>query len=328
MAHPVADQPIRPDVAEWPVVVLRSRKTFMNIHILDLNFLNIPQAIAAYLVAGRGGPVLVETGPSSTLEALKAGLSRHGFAPGDIKHVLVTHIHLDHAGAAGWWARQGARIYVHPAGAPHLVDPSKLLASARRIYGEMMDSLWGEVLPVPAECLSVLHDGQTLDVAGLEFTALDTPGHARHHHTLRLGNVAFTGDAAGVRLPGSPLIILPSPPPEFDLEAWQGSLARLSAENFTTLYPTHFGPLLDVREHLHVFGALLHEAAGFVRDRMQAGVERDELIRQYVDWNRARSKAQGVSDEVFMKYEMSNPLYMSVDGIVRYWRKKWEMSST
>ena len=295
----------------------------MNIHTLDLNFMNVPHAIAAYLVVGPEGPALVETGPSSTLETLKARLADYGYAPADIRHVLVTHVHLDHAGAAGWWARDhGARMYVHAVGAPHLLDPSKLIGSARRIYGDKMDSLWGEVLPVPADCLTALNDGDTIRVAGLTFVALDTPGHARHHHTFRLGDIAFSGDAAGVRLLGSPLIFLPAPPPEFDLEAWQHTLARLSRENFAAMYATHFGAIENVRDHLQAFSALLREAAEFVRDRMQTGVERDELVEQYTAWNRRRAEALGVLDEVFQQYVTSNPLSMSVDGLLRYWRKR------
>ncbi len=297
----------------------------MNIHTLDLNFLGVPHAIAAYLVVGPGGPVLVETGPGSTLEILQSRLAEHGYAPADVRHVLVTHVHLDHAGAAGWWARHhGAHVYVHHVGAPHLIDPSKLLGSARRIYGDQMDALWGEVLPVPADRLTALHDGDTIGVAGLTFVALDTPGHAWHHHAFRLGDVAFTGDAAGVRLAGSSLIFLPSPPPEFDLEAWQRTLARLPGENFSAIYPTHFGEVENVRDHLQAFGALLREAAEFVRDRLQAGVERDALVEQYTAWNRQRARALGVADEVFQQYVTANPLFMSVDGMMRYWRKRWE----
>ena len=297
----------------------------MNIHTLDLNFRNVPHAIAAYLVVGPEGPALVETGPSSTLETLVARLAEHGYAPADIRHVLVTHIHLDHAGAAGWWAeRQNAQVYVHRLGAPHLIDPSKLLSSAKRIYGDMMDSLWGDVRPAPADRVTALNDGNTIRVAGLTFTALDTPGHARHHHTFRLGDVAFTGDAAGIRLPGSPLIFLPSPPPEFDLEAWQHTLARLRGENFATIYPTHFGPIDDVRAHLKAFNTLLHESAEFVRERMQASVERDELVQAYTAWNRNRAEALGIPEDTFQRYEITNPLFMSVDGMMRYWRKKWE----
>jgi len=291
------------------------------IHTLDLNFLDTSHAIAAYLIVGPEGPVLVETGPGSTRENLAARLAEQGYAPADIRHVLVTHIHLDHAGAAGWLAQHGAQIYVHQVGAPHLVDPSKLLNSARRIYGDLMDTLWGETLPVPAERVTPLADNQAIHAAGLIFTALDSPGHAYHHHTFRLGNIAFAGDAAGIRRPGHSLIFLPSPPPEFDLEAWQRSLARLSDESFETIYPTHFGRIDDVREHLKKFNVLLDEAAEFVRIRMQAGAKRDDIVQQYVDWNRERAKAEGISSEVFQKYEVTNPLFMSVDGMLRYWRK-------
>lgn len=284
--------------------------------------MNTPHAIAAYLVVGPEGPVLVETGPGSTLEALKARLAEHGYAPADVRHVLVTHIHLDHAGAAGWWAQQGAQVYVHHLGAPHLIDPSKLLGSAKRIYGDMMDRLWGDVLPAPADRVTALKDDQIVHVAGLAFNSLDTPGHANHHHVFRLGDIAFTGDAAGVRLPGNSLISLPSPPPEFDLEAWQRTLARLLGENFARIYPTHFGPIDDVREHLMAFNALLYESAEYVREQMQAGVERNELVTCYVEWHRKRATDLGVSDEVFQKYEIANPKFMSVDGMLRYWAKK------
>jgi len=294
----------------------------LDIHTLDLNFLGIAHAIASYLVVGPGGPVLVEAGPSSTLATLKARLAEHGFAPGDVRHVLVTHIHLDHAGAAGWWARQGAQVYVHYIGAPHLIDPVKLLNSARRIYGEMMDSLWGEVRPVPAERVTAVYDDEPIHAAGLTFTALDTPGHAKHHHVYRLGDIAFAGDAAGIRLPGSPLIFLPSPPPEFDLEAWQQTLARLLGENFAAIYPTHFGRIDDVQDHLREANALLHESAEFIRGRMQAGVARDDLIQHYTEWNKQRAAAQGISDAMFHQYQATNPLFMAVDGIVRYWQKK------
>jgi len=295
----------------------------VKIDTLDLNFLDIPNAIAAYLVVGPDGPALVETGPSSTLGTLQARLAEHGYAPPDIRHVLVTHMHLDHAGAAGWWAREhDAQVYVHHVGAPHLIDPAKLLNSARRIYGERMDTLWGEVLPVPAERVTALYDNQTISVAGLKFTALDTPGHARHHHVFRLGDIAFAGDAAGIRLPGSPLIFLPSPPPEFDLEVWENTLARLQGENFATIYPTHFGPIEDVPAHLETFNTLLRESAEFVHDRMQGGVERDALVEQYTAWNRVRADALEVSEETFQHYQATNPIFMAVDGIRRYWRKK------
>ena len=293
-----------------------------TIHTLDLHFQAVRHAIAAYLVIGPEGPVLIETGPGSTLPELKVQLSHHGFVPRDIRHVLVTHIHLDHAGAAGWWGQQGAQIYVHHVGAPHLIDPARLLASATRIYGDKMDTLWGPMLPTPAEKVTAVYDGDIIHVGGLEFAALDTPGHARHHHVYQLGNVAFSGDAAGVQLPNSPFIDLPAPPPEFELEVWQQTIDRLLDAKFTTLYPTHFGPLPAVADHLQRFKTLLVDAADFVRVHMEAGRDRDELVRQYAQWRQGHARTLGLSAAVFHQYETANPLYMSVDGIMRYWRRR------
>jgi glyoxylase-like metal-dependent hydrolase (beta-lactamase superfamily II) len=294
----------------------------MLIHTLDLNFQNVPQTTAAYLVVGPAEPVLVETGPGSTLKTLKAQLARYGYTPDKIKHVLLTHIHLDHAGAAGWWAQQGAQVYVHHVGAPHLIDPSKLLASAARIYGDQMDILWGEILPAPADKIIPVYDQDLIEVGGLVFTALDTPGHAWHHHVYRLGDIAFAGDAAGLRLPQSPLIDLPAPPPEFDLEVWQQTVDRLMTENFTLIYPTHFGVVENVHQHLETFKALLAEATEFIHTHLRVGAVRDDLIKQYRAWNHKRALAANIPEDVIYQYETANPLYMSVDGIVRYWRRR------
>jgi glyoxylase-like metal-dependent hydrolase (beta-lactamase superfamily II) len=294
----------------------------VQIHTLDLNFQNVPQTIASYLLETGEGPVLVETGPGSTLDTLVKGLADHGYRPGDVRHVFVSHIHLDHAGAAGWWAGQGAQIYVHAVGAPHLIDPSRLLTSARRIYGELMDPLWGDILPAPAEKVTSLHDGDTVQIGNNTFTVLDTPGHAYHHHVICLGSVAFTGDAAGVHIPGSRFLALPAPPPEFDLEAWQQTLDRLLTRNFTAIYPTHFARIDDVAEHLENLRSLMLQAAAFVRERMAEGMERGELVAAYLAWNEARAREAGVSEQVAQRYEVANPNYMSVDGIMRYWRKK------
>jgi glyoxylase-like metal-dependent hydrolase (beta-lactamase superfamily II) len=293
-----------------------------HIHTLDLNFQNVPQAIASYLLETSAGPVLIETGPGSTLDTLIARLAEHGYRPGDVRHVFVSHIHLDHAGAAGWWANQGAQIYVHEVGAPHLIDPSRLLASAQRIYGELMDSLWGEIVPAPAARVTDLRDEETVQIGDLTFTVLDTPGHAYHHHVICLGSIAFTGDAAGVHIPGSRFVALPAPPPEFNLEAWQQTIDRLSARNFSAIYPTHFGRIEDVAGHLESLRALLEQAAAFVRERLEAGMKRDELVTAYLAWNEKRAQAAGVTEQLARRYELANPNFMSVDGIMRYWRRK------
>lgn len=294
----------------------------MEIFTIDLNSQNVPQTIASYLVVGPDGPVLVETGPGATLETLKTGLANLDCPLQEIKHVLVTHIHFDHAGAAGWWAQQGAQLYVHHVGAKHLIDPSKLISSATRIYGDKMDELWGELLPAPAEKVTSVFDGDTIHVAGLRFRAMDTPGHANHHHVFCLEDVAFAGDAGGVRLPDSPLIILPAPPPEFDLELWQKSVDRLLAEEFSSIFPTHFGQVDDVRDHLLGLKIVLNETAEFVRGRMHDGKSRDQIVTEYEAWHHQRMHDADLTPELNRQYLSASPLHMSVDGIMRYWQKR------
>ena len=290
----------------------------MRIETLDLGYRETPHTIAAFLVFGESGPVLVETGPASTLPALDRALAEHGVAIGDIRNVLVTHIHLDHAGAAGWWSERGARIYVHPRGARHLVDPSKLLASATRIYGDKMDELWGEVRAASADLVTAVEDGEVIEAEGLRFTALETPGHASHHHVYRLEDVAFTGDAAGIRIPGSTWIDLPAPPPEFDLEVWKATLDTLRAQRFRVVYRTHFGASEDIGAELDRFEALLDETVGFVRDLYARETERSEALSTYSSWIAARARAEGAGSEEIRAYEVANPRAMSVDGIHRY----------
>jgi glyoxylase-like metal-dependent hydrolase (beta-lactamase superfamily II) len=294
----------------------------VQIHTLDLNFQNVPQAIASYLLETGEGPILVETGPGSTQDTLVKRLAQHGYRPADVRHAFVSHIHLDHAGGAGWWARQGTQIYVHHVGAPHLIDPSRLLSSAQRIYGNLMETLWGDILPAPADKVTALRDGDRVRIGDLTFTVMDTPGHAYHHHVIRLDDVAFTGDATGVHIPGSRFAALPAPPPEFNLEAWQQTLDRLLAQQFSAIYPTHFGLISEVSEYLDYFRDLLLRSAHFVRERMAQGMVREELVTAYLAWNEERARAAGVSEELAQRYEVANPNFMSVDGIMRYWRKK------
>jgi glyoxylase-like metal-dependent hydrolase (beta-lactamase superfamily II) len=294
----------------------------MQIHTLDLNFQDTPNTIASYLVINSGGPVLVETGPGSTIETMKARLSEHGLTPQDIKNVLVTHIHLDHAGAAGWWAHQGAQIFVHHVGAPHLIDPARLLDSAGRIYGDRMESLWGSILPAPAAQVTPVFDGDIISAAGLSFKAIATPGHAYHHHVYQLGNVAFTGDASGIHIPGPSFVDLPAPPPEFNPDLWVKSIARLRDMSVEAIYPTHFGRVDDWKGHLDRFEILMSEATEFVRIRLEEGLERDAILGDYLGWQRERASGAEIESRLADRYELSNPLFMSVDGIIRYWNKK------
>lgn len=210
----------------------------MRIHTLDLQFLGIPGLIASFLVECDGEFALVETGPGATLEALRAAIRETGVSEASIRKVFVTHIHLDHAGAAGWWAQQGATIYCHPNASRHLVDPSRLIDSARMVYGDQMNSLWGDMLPAPPDRVVSLQDRESVKLGSRQITAWDTPGHARHHHAFVLGDVCFAGDVAGMRLEHSRYLSVTSAPPQFDPVAYMQSIDRLQAAGFRTLYLT------------------------------------------------------------------------------------------
>ncbi len=294
----------------------------MNIHTLDLNFQKRPNTIAAYLVEAPQGPVLIETGPGSTLDNLKLRLAELDYRPEDIRHVLVTHIHLDHAGAAGWWAQQGARVYVHHVGAPHLISPQKLLSSATRIYGDQMGKLWGETVPAPAEHVTSVSDGDSLEINGLVFKALDTPGHAYHHLVYQVEDIAFTGDAAGIHIPGPAFVDLPAPPPEFNYDLWLATIDRIQNLSLQAIYPTHFDRVDEWQKHLHEFRGLLTDAVEFIRSCLEASIEREEIVRRYTTWHLERADSAILTEILVDRYEVTNPLYMSVDGIIRYWQKR------
>ncbi len=297
----------------------------MKIHTIDLKFRGVDGAIASFLVEGNSGLALIECGPESTLPALRAGLAELGFAPSDVRHVLVTHIHFDHAGAAGWWAAQGARVYVHPAAARHLADPERLVESARRVYGDAMDSLWGEIKAVPRELLTEVQDGEMVTAGDLAFTAWDTPGHARHHHCYLLGKTAFTGDVTGVRAAGCRYLSVAGAPPQFDAEAYDRSLRRLEGGGLETIYLTHFGAVEgagEVEAHLRRYRALIRKTTDWVAARLAEGVSGEALAREYETSCRVQAREEGVSDADWERYEAANPCAMSADGIALYWEKR------
>jgi glyoxylase-like metal-dependent hydrolase (beta-lactamase superfamily II) len=292
-----------------------------RIHTIDLNFMGIRQTIASYLIPHQDGAVLVETGPGSTLAAMQAELDAHGYTPSDITDVLLTHIHLDHAGAAGWFADKGACVHVHSVGAPHMMDPEKLLSSAGRIYGDMMEKLWGEFLPVPKDRLNVLNDGDVIQINELKFRAIDTPGHAEHHFAYLFEDVCFSGDIGGVRLPETRHIRVPMPPPEFMLEKWRTSLRRLKGLDFSKIAPTHFGIFTDIDWHLSALEDTLDEFEVWMAKTMPTDPDVEDLKTQITQLARRSAMQDGVDPEVIDAYETANPSWMSAYGIQRYWRK-------
>ncbi|MFZ5881291.1 MAG: MBL fold metallo-hydrolase [Chloroflexota bacterium] len=288
---------------------------------IDLNFQGRPKAIASYLIRHSTGAVLVESGPGSTLTALEAGLAREGLTPRDVTHVLLTHIHLDHAGAAGWFSQQGAQIIVHPVGAPHLLNPEKLIASATRIYGERMETLWGDFLPVTESRLRVAADGEEIVIGGLRFVAVNTPGHAEHHYVYLFEDLCFSGDVGGVRIPGYPYLRVPMPPPELHIERWRESLARIKSLRPARIAPTHFGIFDDPDWQLDAVAQGLDSALRWLEQVMPADPPVEELRRSFTAWVEAEGREMGLSPETTKAYEVANPLGMSADGLSRYWKK-------
>jgi glyoxylase-like metal-dependent hydrolase (beta-lactamase superfamily II) len=288
---------------------------------LDLNFQGPPHAIASYLIRTGDAAVPIESGPGSTLASLEAGLAQEGLTPRDVTHVLLTHIHLDHAGAAGWLANQGAEIYVHPVGAPHMLHPEKLLASATRIYGDRMLSLWGEFLPVPENRLVVPKDAEPIRVGHAEFIPLDTPGHAEHHYAYMFEGVCFSGDVGGVRIPGYPYLRVPMPPPELNIERWRESLNRLRAAKPERIAPTHFGLYDDPAWQLDEVEKGLNAASRWLEGVMVSDPSIEDLRGAFTEWMVSEAERAGLSEEVLKAYEVANPPGMSADGLMRYWKK-------
>lgn len=288
---------------------------------IDLNFQNKTQAIASYLIKHQDAVVLIESGPGSTLSALEAGLAKENVSPRDVTHVLLTHIHLDHAGAAGWLSRQGAEIYVHPNGAPHLLNPEKLITSATRIYGDRMQTLWGEFLPVEQNRLKVPQDAEEISIGTMKFTAINTPGHAEHHYSYLFEDLCFSGDVGGVRIPGFPYLRAPMPPPELHFGRWRESLARLRSLKFSRIAPTHFGIFEDAEWQLAQLDSILAATEKWLEEIMPADPTVETLREKFSQWMEEQGRQQGLSEEVVQAYALANPLGMSADGLMRYWKK-------
>jgi glyoxylase-like metal-dependent hydrolase (beta-lactamase superfamily II) len=288
---------------------------------LDLNFQKHKQAIAAYLIPHSSGLVMIECGPGSTLSTLEAALGEGGYTPRDVTHVLLTHIHLDHAGAAGWLAHQGAEVYVHPVGAPHMLSPEKLLASAARIYGDMMDTLWGEFLPVPEARLKVPADEREIIIGNLRFIPVNTPGHAEHHYAYLFEDLCFSGDVGGVRIPGFQYLRVPMPPPELHLERWRESVKKLQTLDFKRIAPTHFGIFDNPGWQLEQVLKGLDDTERWLEEVMPAEPPVEELRQMFADWVEEQAREMGLSEKVHEAYTLANPLGMSADGLARYWKK-------
>jgi len=298
----------------------------VDIDFIDLQFRGSPRVIASAVLTGADGVTLIDPGPTSCLPSLEAGLRDRGLALRDVRALLLTHIHLDHAGAAGTICERvpGARVYVHERGAPHMIDPAKLLASATRLYGDRMDLLWGAFQPVPEERVTVLTGGERLGLAGTAIQVAYTPGHAKHHVSYldEVTGVAYVGDTGGVRV-GGDYLIAPTPPPDIDIEAWQASLTTIEAWQPVTLFLTHFGPVASARAHLARVRTTITTAAGTVRDLMKTPGTDQELSQRFAEQMR-RDVRRSLSEDDARAAELAAPFDQLWQGLARYWRKKLE----
>jgi glyoxylase-like metal-dependent hydrolase (beta-lactamase superfamily II) len=294
-----------------------------GVSFFDLEFQSRPHIIACAALHGPGGVAIVDPGPSSTLPVLTRELASAGMTLADVTDVLLTHIHLDHAGATGTLVakRPDLRVWVHEVGAPHLVAPEKLMASATRLYGDAMETLWGEMRPVPPGNIRVLRGDERVNAGGRAWQVAYTPGHASHHVSFFDDDcgIAFVGDTAGIRMPGS-FVLPPTPPPDIDLERWRESLALIEAWRAATLFVTHFGPsgappahVSEMRDHLKLVASLAKRSL----EREGSDDDREKWFTE--ELRRELQRRVGADSSA---YEFAGRFDLNWRGLARYWRKK------
>ena len=272
---------------------------------LDLRHLGRERVIGVYLLQTEDGLALNDCGPSTCVPELKARLAERGLELSDVRHLLLSHIHLDHAGAAGTLVREHPELQVHVSeiGAPHLIDPSRLEASARRLYGDEFDTLWGELAPVPEENV------HTVDPELLGLTCFPSPGHASHHVCyLDAAGTLYAGDAAGVRILPSSVVVPPTPPPEVDLEAWLTTLDEIERRGPERLALIHFGVAEDLQRHL-----------AELRERLERWSERVHNGASEEEFEELAGADLGPDRKA---YQQAMPFWQSYAGLKRYWEKK------
>ena len=292
---------------------------------LDLNFMGAPRLIATGVLETEDGLLLVDPGPASTLEALEEGLAEDGYDWNDVAGLLLTHIHLDHAGGTGTIVKHvpHVQVYVHQRGARHLVDPTRLLRSAQHIYGDMLDKLWGAVEAVPDENVHALTGGEQLQIGARKLDVAYTPGHAVHHVSFfdRRTGTAFIGDVGGLRVAGAEYVLPVAPPPDIHLDDWHDSIEWVQAWAPERLFVTHFGAFEDVDRHLRDMDDRLDAFANRVRADLRAEDEAADPAEQFHAEQVAAMKAETPAP-LQPPYEHFGRPKESWHGLARYWRKR------
>ncbi len=297
----------------------------MTITLLDVNWTGRPRSIAAALLESYGEHAIVDPGPGSTLATLRERLRSHGIAVADLDAILLTHIHLDHAGATGSLVRENPRlaVYVHELGAPHVSDPSKLLASAARLWPDTLHQLFGETLPAPAENLRILQGGEALKLGARKIDVVYTPGHASHHVTYfdDAEGVAFVGDTTGIRIDNGPYILPATPPPDIDLGIWDKSMDTILARRPARLCLTHFGYADTPAAHIAEFRERLHRWAEVAAECLRNAPNEAGALETFVARSH-REMEERLGDAETEHHAFTAGLNLSFLGLARYLRKR------
>ena len=301
-----------------------------DISTIDLNWVGRPRSIAAALLESGGHRAIIDPGPGSTYQTLRELLHSRGLSVAQLDAILLTHIHLDHAGASGALVRENPRlaVYVHTLGAPHMIDPTKLLASAARLWPETLHQLFGETLPVPTENLRILEGGETLTLGTHKLEVAYTPGHASHHVSYfdAAEGVAFVGDTTGIRINNGPYILPATPPPDISLEIWENSFAAILARRPSRLFLTHFGYAEKPAEHIDEFRTRLHRWAALAAEILQSASDESEAKKTFVARVQAEMQARLGVDEAD-HHAFTAGLDLSFLGLARYLRKRAEATA-
>lgn len=292
---------------------------------IDVEHLGRREAVAACLLQGDGELAVVDPGPASTLSTLGRKLGDRGIKIADLTAILLTHIHLDHAGATGTLVKENPRlrVYVHERGAPHMVQPARLLESATRLYGDEMQRLWGEFLAVPETNVTALSGGEMMKLAGRSIEVAYTPGHAWHHVSYfdQSTGVAFTGDTAGVRYPGASVASPVTPPPDIDVEVWNQSIDAIAARKPQQVFLTHFGAFSGATEHLESLRERLNAWARWSQGILHKGATDEESATLFAKEVTAEF-SQHLRGEDLQRYRKGAGVDDAWYGLARYWRKR------